>query len=161
MVNHRLPIHSPLAPPSYFVLQTAAAAASLQSCRTLCDHIDGSPPGSPVPGILQARTLEWVAISFSKTRGPQRVLWMTIQIQHRMPPNHEGDRSLACEPCHMWRACGVWPRKRSTQPAPDQPTRAPTWAVLPAPACFTQITSSFVLAKLFIASSVLKQMCPL
>ena len=48
---------------------TAAAAApaakSLQSCPTLCDPINGSPPGSPVPGILQARTLEWVAISFS------------------------------------------------------------------------------------------------
>ena len=43
----------------------AAAAASLQSCPTLCDPIDGGPPGSPVPGILQARTLEWVAISFS------------------------------------------------------------------------------------------------
>ena len=41
------------------------AAKSLQSCPTLCDLIDGSPPGSPVPGILQARTLEWVAISFS------------------------------------------------------------------------------------------------
>ena len=44
---------------------TAAAAKSLQSCPTLCNPIDGSPPGSPVPGILQARTLEWVAISFS------------------------------------------------------------------------------------------------
>ena len=43
----------------------AATAKSLQSCPTLCDPIDGSPPGSPVPGILQARTLEWVAISFS------------------------------------------------------------------------------------------------
>ena len=43
----------------------AAAAKSLQSCLTLCDPIDGSPPGSPVPGILQARTLAWVAISFS------------------------------------------------------------------------------------------------
>ena len=43
----------------------AAAAKSLQSCPTLCDPIDGSPPGSPVPGILQARTLEWVAVSFS------------------------------------------------------------------------------------------------
>ena len=43
----------------------AAAAKSLQSCPTLCDPKDGSPPGSPVPGILQARTLEWVAISFS------------------------------------------------------------------------------------------------
>ena len=42
----------------------AAAAKSHQSCPTLCDPVDGSPPGSPVPGILQARTLEWVAISF-------------------------------------------------------------------------------------------------
>ena len=49
------------------VLDTCAAAAakSLQSCPTLRNSIDGSPPGSPVPGILQARTLEWVAISFS------------------------------------------------------------------------------------------------
>ena len=43
----------------------AAAAKLLQLCPTLCDPTDGSPPGSPVPGILQARTLEWVAISFS------------------------------------------------------------------------------------------------
>ena len=46
-------------------LDAAAAAKSLQSCPTLCDPRDGSPPGSTVPGILQARTLEWVAISFS------------------------------------------------------------------------------------------------
>ena len=51
-----IPLHAFLA---------AAAAKSLQSCPTLCDPIDGSPPGSPVPGILQARTLERVAISFS------------------------------------------------------------------------------------------------
>ena len=44
----------------------AAAAKSLQSCPTLCDPIDGSPPASPIPGILQARILEWVAIAFSK-----------------------------------------------------------------------------------------------
>ena len=50
----------------YYSLSAAAAAAKLlQSCPTLYDPIDGSPPGSPVPGILQARTLEWVAISFS------------------------------------------------------------------------------------------------
>ena len=47
-------------------IAAAAAAKSLQSCPTLCGPIDGSPPGSTVPGILQARTLEWVAISFSK-----------------------------------------------------------------------------------------------
>ena len=53
---------------SYIQLAAAAAAAAarpLQSCLTLCDPIDGSPPGSAVTGILQARTLEWVAISFS------------------------------------------------------------------------------------------------
>ena len=48
-----------------FLLVDAAAAKLLQSCPTLCDAIDGSPPGSVIPGILQARTLEWVAISFS------------------------------------------------------------------------------------------------
>ena len=50
---------------NYNISAAAAAAKSLQSCPTLCDPRDGSPPGSPVPGILQARTLEWVAISFS------------------------------------------------------------------------------------------------
>ena len=50
---------------SYDQLAAAAAAKSLQSCLTLCDPRDGSPPGSPIPGILQARTLEWVAISLS------------------------------------------------------------------------------------------------
>ena len=49
----------------HFFLLTQMFAKSLQSCPTLCDPIDGSPPGSSVPGILQARTLEWVAISFS------------------------------------------------------------------------------------------------
>ena len=56
----------------FFTTAAAAAAAkSLQSCLTLCDPIDGSPPGSPVPGILQATTLEWVVISFS-TRTTKR-----------------------------------------------------------------------------------------
>ena len=53
---------------SISVYAAAAASKSLQSCPTRCNPIDGSPPGSPVPGILQARTLEWVAISFSKAR---------------------------------------------------------------------------------------------
>ena len=48
-----------------WMVKKAAAAKSLQSCPTLCDPIDGSPPGSPIPGILQAKTLEWVAISLS------------------------------------------------------------------------------------------------
>ena len=54
-----------MAPSLSLIISAAAAAKSLQSCLTLCDPIDGSPPGSPVPGILQARILEWVAISFS------------------------------------------------------------------------------------------------
>ena len=49
----------------YILKISTATAKSLQSCPTLCGPIDGSPPGSPVPGILQARTLEWVAVSFS------------------------------------------------------------------------------------------------
>ena len=68
----------------------AAAAKSLQSCPTLCDPIDGSPPGSPVPGILQARTLEWVAIAFSRKTAaaaaaamsllaPSPVLWVFME----------------------------------------------------------------------------------
>ena len=48
----------------------AAAAKSFQSCPTLCDPIDGSPPGSHIPGILQARVLEWGAIAFSDTASP-------------------------------------------------------------------------------------------
>ena len=59
-------IHSHLVDEDVEFREAAAAVAkSLQSCPTLCDPIDGSPPGSSVPGILQARTLEWVAISFS------------------------------------------------------------------------------------------------
>ena len=77
------------------LLYPAAAAKSLQSCPTLCDAIDGSPPGSPVPGILQARTLEWVAISFSnawkwKVRGKSlsrvRLLVPPWTVAHQAPP---------------------------------------------------------------------------
>ena len=49
----------------HYSAAAAAAAKSLQSCPTLCNPVDGNPPGSPVPGILQARILEWVAIAFS------------------------------------------------------------------------------------------------
>ena len=63
----KLPESSPIRNGVNYDMAAAAAAAakSLQSCPTLCDPIDGSPPGSPIPGILQARTLERVAISFS------------------------------------------------------------------------------------------------
>ena len=72
------------------------AAKSLQSCPTLCDPIDGSPPGSPVPGILQARTLEWVAISFSnawkwkvkvKSLSRVRLLATPWTAAHQAPPS--------------------------------------------------------------------------
>ena len=62
----------------------AAAAKSLQSCPTLCGPIDSSPPGSPIPGILQARTLEWVAVSFS-TPFPRR---------HNSPKRKEGNERI-------------------------------------------------------------------
>ena len=77
-------------------LLLAAAAKSLQSCPTLCDSIDGSPPGSPVPGILQARTLEWVAISFSnaekwkvkvKSLSRVRLLVTPRTAAHQAPPS--------------------------------------------------------------------------
>ena len=73
----------------------AAAAKSLQSCPTLCDPVDSSPPGSPIPGILQARTLEWVAISFSnawkwkvkvKSLGCVRLLATPWTVAHQAPP---------------------------------------------------------------------------
>ena len=71
----------------------AAAAKSLQSCRSLWDPIDGSPPGSPVPGILQARTLEWVASSFSnawkwkvKVKSLSRV-WLLWTTAYQAPPS--------------------------------------------------------------------------
>ena len=74
----------------------AAAAKSLQSCPTLCNPIDGSPPGSPVPGILRARTLEWVATSFSnawkwkvKGKSLSRVQLLAIPwtAAHQAPPS--------------------------------------------------------------------------
>ena len=82
--------------PNIFTIHAAAAAKSLQSCPTLCDPIDGSPPGSPVLGILQTRTLEWVAISFSnawkweaKVKSLSHVqLWATPwTAAHQAPPS--------------------------------------------------------------------------
>ena len=67
-------------------LAAAAAAKSLQSCPTLCDPIDGSPPGSPVPGSLQARTLEWAAISFSNAWKWSRSVVSNPQWPHGLQP---------------------------------------------------------------------------
>ena len=81
---------------TWVIWYAAAAAKLLQSCPSLCDPIDGSPPGSPIPGILQARTLEWVAISFSsackwkvKVKSLSRV-WLCATpwtAAHQAPPS--------------------------------------------------------------------------
>ena len=63
----------------------AASAKSLQSCPTLCNPIDGSPPGSPIPGLLQARTLEWVAISFSNAWKWKAEVYANSQLPHHQP----------------------------------------------------------------------------
>ena len=75
----------------------AAAAKSLQSCPTVCDPIDGSLPGSPVPGILQARTLEWVAIAFSsqEPKRPQKGVLSNCEgpsqsVEDTWPPRENG-----------------------------------------------------------------------
>ena len=97
-------LKNPLAPPSGTsepqgepqVRAAAAAAKLLQSCPTLCDPIDGRPPGSPIPGILQARTLEWVAIAFSnawkwkvkvKSLSRVRLLATPWTVAHQAPPS--------------------------------------------------------------------------
>ena len=78
----------------------AAAAKSLQLCLTLCDPIDGNPPGSPVPGILQPRTLEWAAIAFSATQPkplvkPAACAWLgpdlSVPLPRIVPPSLPGD----------------------------------------------------------------------
>ena len=91
------------------VYAAAAAAKSLQSCPTLCDPIDGSPPGSLVPGILQARTLEWVAISFSnawkwkgkvKSLSRVRLLATPWTAAYQAPPSMGFSRQEYWSGCH-------------------------------------------------------------
>ena len=85
MLEKEMAIHS----------STAAAAKSLQLCPTLCDPIDSSPPGSPVPGILQARTLEWVAISFSNAwKWKVKVKSLGRVTPVLLPGKSHGQRSL-------------------------------------------------------------------
>ena len=92
-----------------YIKRAAAAAKSLQSCPTLCDPIDGSPPGSPVPGSLQARTLEWVVISFSnawkwkvKVKSLSRVQLSATPwtAAHQAPPSMGFSRLDAGVSCH-------------------------------------------------------------
>ena len=83
----------------------AAAAKSLQSCPTLCDPIDSSPPGSPVPGILQARTLEWVAISFSdawKWKVKVKSLGRVQLLATPWTAAHQAPRSMAFSRQEYW-----------------------------------------------------------
>ena len=102
---------------------SAAAAKSLQSCPTLCDPIDCSPPGSPIPGILQARTLEWIAISFSnawtwkvKGKSLSRVQLFTTPwtAAHQAPPSMGFSRQEywsgvpSPSPQLLWASCIKW-----------------------------------------------------
>ena len=76
-------------------MSAAAAAKSLQSCPTLCNPIDDSPPGSAIPGILQARTLEWVAISFSNA-WKWKVMWSHSVISDSLKPHGLQPTRLLC-----------------------------------------------------------------
>ena len=102
----------------------AAAAKSLQSCPTLCDSIDGSSPGSPVPGILQARTLEWVAISFSnawkwkvkvKSLSRVRLLATLWTAAHQAPPSMGFHGLQPTRLLHLWDFPGKSPGVGWTQ----------------------------------------------
>ena len=75
------------------ILKAAAAAESLQSCPTLCDPIDGNPAGSPVPGILQARTLEWIAISFSNTES-RLIIFFAVEDGEALYTQQKQDQKL-------------------------------------------------------------------
>jgi len=103
------------------VYAAAAAAKSLQSCPTLCDSRDGSPPGSPVPGILQARTLEWVAISFSNAQKwkvkvkslsrvrPSATPWTAA---YQAPPSMGFSRQSTGVGCHCLLRCVCYPKSK-------------------------------------------------
>ena len=80
------------------MLSAAAAAKSLQSCPTLCDPIDCSPPGSPIPGILQARTLEWVAISFSNNMLSRLVITFLPRSKHLLISWLQSPSAVILEP---------------------------------------------------------------
>ena len=96
---------------------TAAAAKSLQLCLTLRDPIDGSPPGSPVPGILQARTLEWVAISFSNAWKWKVKVKSLSRVRHLATPwtaTYQAPPSMGFSRQEYWSEVPL--------PSPDNPT---------------------------------------
>ena len=134
------------------VLQSSSplAAKSLQSCPTLCNPIDGSPPVSLIPGILQARTLEWVAISFSILPtwnnikgGAWRRAWQPTPVF--LPWESNGQSSLA--------GYSPWGRKESDTTEATQHTHAPSLNALCS--CFN---SSFLLVELRPQSSLLRML---
>ena len=86
------------------IIPMVAAAKSLQSCPTLCDPIDGSPPGSTVPGILQGRTLEWVAISFSNDEGEKwkRSRLVVSDLQQPQGLQHQAPLSMGFSRQEYW-----------------------------------------------------------
>ena len=86
----------------------ATAAKSLQSCPTLCDPIGGSPRGSPVPGILQARTLEWVAISFSKYPGSIAGQETKLSLQDYSLLSARSVQPSTQLEIHIWFTTGPW-----------------------------------------------------
>ena len=116
----------------------AAAAKSLQSCLTLCDPIDGSLPGSPVPGILQATTLEWVAVSFSnawkwKVKVKSQHLQFPIWVAWHLPLS-------SCAPSRQWRsvsAISVTILNSSTFSAHLGFQMVLLWFLVPAPTAFS------------------------
>ena len=89
----------------------AATAKSLQSCPTLCDPTDGSPPGSPIPGILQARTLEWVAISFSSAWKWKVKVKSLSRVQLSVTPwtaAHQAPPSMGLSQQEYWSEVPTW-----------------------------------------------------
>ena len=106
------------------VTSAAAAAQSRQSCPTLCDPIDASPPGSPVPGILQARTLEWVAISF-----PSAWKWK-VKV-----------KSLS----HVWLLATPWTAAYQAPPSMGFP-RQEHWSGVPLPLCTSNLQKEYNLS---------------
>ena len=105
----------------------AVAAKSLQSCLTLCDPTDGSPPGSPIPGILQARTLEWVAISFSnawKWKVKVKSLSRVRLFATPWTATYQAPQSMGFSRQEYWSGVplpspempALWPKKQITHP---------------------------------------------
>ena len=115
----------------------AAAAKSLQSCPTLCDPIDGSPPGFPVPGILQARTLEWVAISFSdawkwkvkvKSLSRFRHLATPWSAAYQAPPSMGFSRQEYWSGCHcLLQGTGIGIDKKMARTAQRSSKQTPVY----------------------------------